>query len=86
MRIFVNEFSGHPFQVQLSRELARRGHEIEHVYFSGNTSTPKGDMQGDSSNLNVYGLNIRGKFAKHSIRSRRAADIEYGALVADAVG
>jgi colanic acid biosynthesis glycosyl transferase WcaI len=85
MRIFVNEFSGHPFQVQLSRELARRGHEIEHVYFSGNTSTPKGAMQGDSSNLNVYGLNIRGKFAKHSIRSRRAADIEYGSLVADAV-
>jgi colanic acid biosynthesis glycosyl transferase WcaI len=87
MRIFVNEFSGHPFQVQLSRELARRGHEIEHVYFSGNTSTPKGTMTGDSENLNVYGLNIRGSFAqhKHSIRRRRAADIEYGAVVADAV-
>lgn len=42
-------------------------------------------MRGDSSNLNVYGLNIRGKFAKHSIRSRRAADIEYGTLVANAV-
>lgn len=32
MRINVHDFSGHPFQVQLSRELAARGHHVEHVY------------------------------------------------------
>src|ERR1700742_1300386 len=84
MRIFVNEFSGHPFQIQLSRELARRGHEVEHVYFSGNT-TPKGIVSGASiPNLKISGLNIPIEFAKHSIRRRRAADIEYGKVAARA--
>jgi glycosyltransferase involved in cell wall biosynthesis len=87
MRIFVNEFCGHPFQIQLSRELAVRGHEVEHVYFSGNTSTPKGAVEdaGITENLTICGLNIKREFEKHSIRSRRAADIEYGMVVAEAV-
>lgn len=84
MRIFVNEFSGHPFQIQLSREFARRGHEVEHVYFSGNT-TPKGTVNGAGApNLNIHGLNIPFEFAKHSVRKRRAADIEYGKVTAEA--
>jgi len=84
MRIFVNEFSGHPFQIQLSRELARRGHEVEHVYFSGNT-TPKGTVASHSiPNLTISGLNIPIEFAKHSIRKRRAGDIEYGKVAAEA--
>jgi len=87
MRIFVNEFCGHPFQIQLSRELVIRGHEVEHVYFSGNTSTPKGAVEAasTSNHLNISGLNIKRAFEKHSIRSRRASDIEYGMVVADAV-
>lgn len=32
MRLLVHDFSGHPFQVELSRELARRGHEVTHSY------------------------------------------------------
>jgi colanic acid biosynthesis glycosyl transferase WcaI len=88
MRIFVNEFCGHPFQIQLSRELAIRGHEVEHVYFSGNTTTPKGAVENTNvfENLNICGLNITREFDKHSIRSRRAADIEYGKVVAEALG
>ncbi|MFC5678981.1 glycosyltransferase family 4 protein [Aeromicrobium endophyticum] len=39
MRVLVHDFSGHPFQVQLSRELARRGHDVVHsscaAYVSG---------------------------------------------------
>ena len=39
MRLLVHDFSGHPFQVQLSRELARRGHDVVHsscdAYVSG---------------------------------------------------
>jgi len=86
MRIFVNEFSGHPFQIQLSREFARRGHAVEHVYFAGNTSTPKGDLGSDSEpNLNIVGLHIQREFAKHSPLQRRAADIDYGKVVAEAV-
>lgn len=32
MRVHLHDFSGHPFQVQLSRNLAARGHEIVHGY------------------------------------------------------
>jgi glycosyltransferase involved in cell wall biosynthesis len=32
VRILVHDHSGHPFQAQLSRELARRGHEVTHSY------------------------------------------------------
>lgn len=38
MRILVHDHSGHPFQAQLSRELARRGHEVTHSYVSGYVS------------------------------------------------
>src|SRR5450631_3453912 len=42
-RILLNDYCGHPFQVELSRELARRGHEVLHVY-SADDQTPKGDL------------------------------------------
>jgi colanic acid biosynthesis glycosyl transferase WcaI len=32
MRILVHDYSGHPFQVELSRELAERGHTVTHSY------------------------------------------------------
>ncbi|MCW2766996.1 MAG: glycosyl transferase family 1 [Nocardioides sp.] len=39
MRVLVHDYSGHPFQAQLSRELARRGHAVTHslcaAYVSG---------------------------------------------------
>lgn len=32
MRVNLHDYSGHPFQAQLSRNLARRGHEVLHTY------------------------------------------------------
>ena len=29
MHLVLHDYSGHPFQVQLSRELARRGHDVD---------------------------------------------------------
>ncbi|GGS58019.1 glycosyltransferase family 4 protein [Streptomyces cinerochromogenes] len=50
MRILVHDYSGHPFQAQLSRELARRGHQVVHstctAYVSG-----KGDLASDVPGL-----------------------------------
>lgn len=84
MRIFVNEFCGHPFQMELSRVLASRGHTVQHVYFADNTSTPKGLAQrgDDPAELAIEGLHIRRAFEKHSILKRRQADVEYGRVVA----
>ncbi|MGN6782438.1 MAG: glycosyltransferase family 4 protein [Marmoricola sp.] len=39
MRILIHDYAGHPFQAELSRELARRGHDVTHswcdAYVSG---------------------------------------------------
>ena len=88
MRIFVNEFCGHAFQMELSRELAGRGHQVLHVYFADNTSTPKGDTQlrpDDPKGLMIEGVHIRREFSKHSLLTRRQADLEYGNEVAKRV-
>lgn len=84
MRILVNEFCGHPFGLDLSRELARCGHVVLHTYFAGNTSTPKGSIlfADDVSTLTIKGLHIQRTFVKHGLLSRRAADMEYGNAVA----
>lgn len=84
MRILINEFCGHPFQMELSRELARRGHDVLHTYFADNHSTPKGcGANGDPlTSLKIEGVHIRREFIKHGLLSRRAADIEYGEAIA----
>ena len=43
MRILVHDFSGHPFQIQLSRALAARGDDVLHAY-CGDILTPKGPL------------------------------------------
>ncbi len=81
MRIFVNEFCGHPFQMELSRKLAKMGHAVYHVYFADNHSTPKGETglrPDDAPGLTIEGLHIQREFSKHSLRTRRQADLEYG--------
>jgi glycosyltransferase involved in cell wall biosynthesis len=88
MRILINEFCGHAFQLEMSRELARRGHTVLHVFFADNLSTPKGQTQlreEDPEGLMIEGLHISRKFSKHSLLTRRQADAEYGRMVADRV-
>jgi glycosyltransferase involved in cell wall biosynthesis len=81
----LNDFCGHAFPIELSRELARRGHLILHIYFADNQSTPKGETEagpGIHANLAIEGLHVPMKFSKHSIRTRRKVDIAYGKAVA----
>jgi len=44
MRILINDHAGHPFQVQLSRSLASRGHQVLHTFTAG-LQTPRGALQ-----------------------------------------
>jgi glycosyltransferase involved in cell wall biosynthesis len=46
VRILVHDYSGHPFQVQLSRELSRRGHDVTHSYCAAYVSG-KGHLQAE---------------------------------------
>src|SRR5687767_13982880 len=73
MKILVHDYSGHPFQVQLSRELARRGHEVLHQHFAG-FQTPKGHLTrsaDDRPGFATEALNLSTAFAKHSFVSRQ---------------
>ncbi|MFC8091830.1 glycosyltransferase family 4 protein [Streptomyces sp. NPDC057301] len=47
MRILVHDYSGHPFQAQLSRELAYRGHDVVHSTCSAYVSG-KGNLAEDT--------------------------------------
>lgn len=80
MHICVHDFAGHPFQAELSRELARRGHQVTHGWFAGD-SGPKGRMQvveGDPDGLTFLPLGGDIPYSKTDFRQRRAGDIVYG--------
>ena len=86
-RIVIQDYAGHPFQVQLSRKLAERGHSVLHVY-AGYNKTPHGSLQKretDPSNFDVQGLYIHQPLKKYSYVKRWFQEREYGRLVVDAV-
>lgn len=83
MRIVLHDYSGHPFQAQLSRELARRGHEVRHLY-SLDFQTPKGRLQGqadDPPGLTMEGVTLGERFQKDSFLKRRAQEVRFGRMV-----
>jgi glycosyltransferase involved in cell wall biosynthesis len=48
MRVIVHDFSGHPFQAELARSLARRGHQVLHAQCTSYTSG-KGSFGADGA-------------------------------------
>lgn len=84
MRILLSDYSGHPFQAQLSRELARRGHRVRHVHFAG-FQTPKGNLAvqpGDPEGLEIVGVTLDQPFAKDLFLQRRQQEIAVGKAIA----
>ena len=85
MRIVIHDYSGHPFQIQLSRELARHGHDVLHLYFESFQS-PKGAVQrrpGDPASFQIEGIRFSEPFAKYdNFVRRRSHEIRYGRMAA----
>lgn len=82
-RIFVNDYAGYPFLVQFSREFARRGHEVRHV-FAGSNNTPKGVLvkqRNDPFEFSVKGLFTKKPLKKYSFVRRWFQEREYGELL-----
>lgn len=83
MRIIVNDYLGHAPQVQLSRALASRGHDVLHLY-SGDVQSPKADLtqqSGDPASLAIEGLSLGLPLAR-SFFGRRWHEAKFGRLVA----
>lgn len=82
MRVVVHDYAGHPFQVELSRSLARRGHDVLHLY-SASILTPQGALQrrdGDPPTFAVEPIVLPKAVDKGNLWKRREADREHGAL------
>lgn len=80
MKVILHDFSGHPFQAELSRKLAELGHSVDHVsadqYVSG-----KGHLSvqpGDSPNLSFTGMAIDLPFQKYAPLGRVRFERAYG--------
>jgi glycosyltransferase involved in cell wall biosynthesis len=72
MRFIVHDFAGHPFQAQLSRQLAERGHAVTHVYPVG-LPGPKGRLAAadtDPACLKIRGIQLSSRFRKYSAHRR----------------
>jgi putative colanic acid biosynthesis glycosyltransferase WcaI len=85
LRIAVHDFSGHPFQIQLSRELARRGHDVLHLYSTA-FQTPKGPLAKgphDPPSFQVEGIDLGEPFRKYSFARRLLQERRYGGRLAD---
>jgi colanic acid biosynthesis glycosyl transferase WcaI len=72
MNVALVDYSGHAFSVQLSRELARRGHNVLHLYFLEFPS-PKGRLTigaDDPPTLVIEAVSLAKPFAKYSYAQR----------------
>ena len=89
MRFLVHDYAGHPFQVQLSRELARRGHEVLHAY-AGALQTPRGDLARQPDDPATFAstevaMHPDYPKAKYSFVKRRSMEVAYGKQVAQLI-
>jgi colanic acid biosynthesis glycosyl transferase WcaI len=82
LRVLVHDFAGHPFPVQLSRELARRGNAVVHAhcpsYASGKGALER--VSSDPTGFEAVPLRLR-RYDKHSLVRRVPQEIAYGRLL-----
>jgi glycosyltransferase involved in cell wall biosynthesis len=79
-RILVNDHSGHPFTIQLSRELAHKGYKILYS-FSNSFQGPKGNLNvkaDDPESFKIKGIELSKPFQKYNYIKRKFQEKEYG--------
>lgn len=87
MRVCICDYSGHPFQVELSRELASRSHEVLHLHLL-EFQTPKGRLAlspEDPATLAIEAVSLGRPFAKYGFIKRRFQEIEIGRKIGDRI-
>lgn len=79
MRVHIQDFCGHPFQVQMARELAARGHDVLHTYATQYV-TGRGNLDvtdDDPSNLRIEGVTAGVEMKKYSPVGRMRFELSY---------
>jgi colanic acid biosynthesis glycosyl transferase WcaI len=83
----VHDYSGHPGQIHLSRELARRGHRVEHQYCASYT-TGRGATErrdGDPVWFAVRAVELGSEFARYSPLVRLGQELKYARVSSRAI-
>lgn len=75
-RIVVNDYAGHPFQLDLSIKLAELDYVVFHLY-SSSSGGPKAGFSIEKENLKIININI-GTVEKSSFIKRFFQEYEYG--------
>jgi glycosyltransferase involved in cell wall biosynthesis len=86
VRIVINDYLGHAPQMQLSRALAARGHDVLHLY-SGDVQSPKADLAlkaGDPPSLAIEALAL-GQSLPPSFFGRRLQEARFGRRLGERV-
>jgi colanic acid biosynthesis glycosyl transferase WcaI len=79
MRILVHDYSGHPFQVELSRELSRRGHDVLHSHCAAHNSG-KGNLDTvPGERLRIEPIGVGEVVDKLSFGRRLVQEVRFGA-------
>lgn len=82
-RILVNDYAGHPFQIELSRALAAKGYQVAHLYCETNL-TPHGDLTDQADDrLTIVPISTGTTFEKYSLARRFRDEVRYGRASVD---
>jgi len=83
MRIAVHDYAGHPFQFELSRTLAERGHTVRHFFFADDPG-PKGSNSvtaSDPESFSITPISLNFPYNRESLPRRFVGDILYAHAV-----
>jgi colanic acid biosynthesis glycosyl transferase WcaI len=87
LRLVIHDYSGHPGQLHLSRELARRGHHVEHQYCASYT-TGRGATErrdGDPESFAIRAIELGREFARYSPLVRLRQELQYARMSSRAI-
>lgn len=87
MKIFVHDYPGHAFPIQLSRQLARQGHEVTHA-FAAALESPRGGLEhraSDPPGLTILPIVTGASMDKYALIRRVIEERGYGAALVKAV-
>ncbi len=86
-RIFVHDYGGHAFAIQLSRALARRGHQVRHAY-SNAFVAPRGvsgRRADDAAGFSLCPVGPDAAIQKTRYFRRYLRELQYGSWLAAAI-
>lgn len=85
-RIAVFDYPGHAFAIQLSRQLAKRGHDVRHLSFVG-FQAPKGNLysEAEDERFEFFALHLEEPFQKYNFLKRRGQEQRVGDSAVSAI-